>query len=142
MVEWEVLLKDNSNLIIQRKESQDQRFHSPKPKTLGLGFVSVDCISKSFERWLFGYNMSRNMILKQDYKNSGMKISFISQLSDMTSNHYLQQPKQMIERALIKSLNENPEQINHFQRCNEKKYNMNLLSRSSLLSRLSLLSCL
>ena len=27
MVEWEVLLKDNSKLIIKRKEAQDQRYH-------------------------------------------------------------------------------------------------------------------
>ena len=37
-----------------------------------------------------------------------MKITFISEIKQMTYQHYLAQPKQMTEWSLIKILNKNP----------------------------------
>ena len=40
-----------------------------------------------------------------------MKITFISNLEDQSYEHYLQQPKQMIERSVARLIQENPNLI-------------------------------
>ena len=62
----------------------------------------------------------RYLIMKIEYfrrcglhfsQRSEMNITFIANLRNMIFFHYLSQPKQMIERVLIKRINRSPELI-------------------------------
>ena len=44
-----------------------------------------------------------------------MKIRFVTYLRNMTYEHFLAQPKQMIETVLIKKLHKNPELLKMFK---------------------------
>ena len=109
-VEWKI----NSKFIIKRLESRNQIQQMFNGSYFGLRFFHVECISKEFDRFLYSSIFKNGMEIKPDLNILEMKVTFISELCDMTSEHYLQQPKQMIERSLIKYLNKNLDQIKNF----------------------------
>ena len=58
--------------------------------------------------------MNLGMTIRDEFTINEMKLNFLSQLEDMTYNHYLHHPKQTIEWILIKYLNKHPNEKKSF----------------------------
>ena len=76
----------------------------------GVRFYHVESGKKNLDRFLLPKILSSYNRPNQN-KFPEMKITFISELKHMTYQHYLAQPKQMIEWSLILILKENPKLI-------------------------------
>ena len=96
-------------MIIKKKitDTVDRYLHGDYN---GARFYHVECGSKDWDRFLISEILS-SYIRPNQIKILEMKITFISESKHVTHQHYLAQPKKMIEWSLIKILNKNSKLI-------------------------------